>query len=137
MMDEHTLLSRLHSRLDTTELKAILAEDPKLASLVENSLRRARELVEQRRAPEAQAWLAGITAIVERCWRERLADKQRQEERIEALVEGLGSAPPAKGLGGLLSYAATLQPNVTSELLDVVESALTFDGSRVHHRQMR
>ena len=136
MTDDNTLLSRLHSRLATTELKAVLAEDPRLISLVENSLRRARELVEQRRTLEAQIWLAGITALIERCRRERLADKQRQEERSEALVEGLGSGPPAKGLGGLLSYAATLQPNVTSELLDVVESALTFDA-RVRTRQMR
>lgn len=136
MMDEYTLLSRLHSRLDTTEMKAVLAEFPRLASLVENSLRRAQELVEQRRVLEAQVWLAGITAIVERCRRERLADKQRQEERIEALVESLGSGRPAKGLGGLLSYAATLQPNVTSELLDVVESALTFD-TRMRARKMR
>ena len=106
------LHERLHLELATTELKAILAEDPRLTSLVENTLRRARELVEQRRVLEAQVWLAGITAIVERCRRERIAAKQRQEERIEALVEGLGNDPPAKGLGSLLSRAAALQPNV-------------------------
>ena len=42
-----TLHARLHSELATTELKAVLAEDPRLTSLVENALRRARELVEQ------------------------------------------------------------------------------------------
>ena len=82
MMDDHSLLLRLHARLATTELKAVLAEDPRLVSLVENSLRRARELVEQRRVLEAQVWLAGITAVVERRWRERVAAKQRQEERV-------------------------------------------------------
>ena len=120
-----TLHARLHSELATTEMKAILAEDPRLTSLVENTLRRARELVEQRRVLEAQVWLAGITAIVERCRRERIAAKQRQEERIATLVANLGSNPPAKGLGELLSHAATLQPDVTGKLLDVVESALT------------
>ena len=124
MMDDHSLLSRLHARLATTELKAVLAEDPGLVILVENSLRRARELVEQRRVLEAQVWLAGITAVVERRWRERVAAKQRQEERIATLVAALGSDAPAKGLGDLLSRAATLQPCVTSKLLDVVESAL-------------
>ncbi len=88
-------------------------------------MRRARELVEQRRVLEAQVWLAGITAIVERRRRERVAAKQRQEERIATLVEILGSDPPAKGLGGLLSHAATLQPDTTRKLLDVVENALT------------
>ena len=130
------LHERLHSELATTELKAVLAEDPRLTSLVENTLRRARELVEQRRVLEAQVWLAGITAIVERCRRERIAAKQRQEKRIATLVANLGSNPPAKGLGELLSHAATLQPNVTSELLDVVESALTFDTRR-RARKMR
>ena len=124
MMDDRSLLSRLHARLATTELKAVLAEDPGLVILVENSLRRARELVEQRRVLEAQVWLAGITAVVERRWRERVAAKQRQEERIATLVAALGSDAPAKGLGDLLSCAATLQPCVTSKLLDVVESAL-------------
>ena len=123
MMDDHSLLLRLHARLATTELKAVLAEDPRLVSLVENSLRRARELVEQRRVLEAQVWLAGITAVVERRWRERVAAKQRQEERVATLVATLGSDAPAKGLGDLLSRAATLQPDVTSELLDVVESS--------------
>lgn len=52
MMDDRSLLSRLHARLATTELKAVLAEDPGLVILVENSLRRARELVEQRRVLE-------------------------------------------------------------------------------------
>ena len=131
MTDDNTLLARLYSRLATTELKAVLAEDPRLASLVENTLRRARELVEQRRTLEAQVWLAGITAIVERCRRERLAAKQHQEERIKALMEGLGSGAPAKGLGDLLSRATTLQPDVTSQLLDIVENALTGDGARV------
>ena len=129
-MDDNTLLARLHSRLATTELKAVLAEDPRWASLVENSLRRARELVEQRRVLEAQVWLGGITAVVERWRRERLAAKQRQEERIATLVKDLGSDTPAKGLGGLLSRAATLQPEVTSELLDIVERALTFDEEK-------
>lgn len=123
MMDDHSLLLRLHACLATTELKAVLAEDPRLVSLVENSLRRARELVEQRRVLEAQVWLAGITAVVERRWRERVAAKQRQEERVATLVATLGSDAPAKGLGDLLSRAATLQPDVTSELLDVVESS--------------
>lgn len=123
MMDDHSLLLRLHARLATTELKAVLAEDPRLVSLVENSLRRARELVEQRRVLEAQVWLAGITAVVERRWRERVAAKQRQEERVATLVATLGSDAPAKGLGDLLSRAVTLQPDVTSELLDVVESS--------------
>ena len=131
-----TLHARLHSELATTELKAVLAEDRRLASLVENVLRRARELVEQRRVLEAQVWLAGITAIVERCRRERVAAKQRQEERIVTLVASLGSNPPAEGLGELLSHAATLQPDVTSELLDVVESALTFYTGR-RTRKMR
>ncbi len=119
-----TLHARLHSKLATTELKAVLAEDPRLTSLVENTLRRARELVEQRRVLEAQVWLAGITAIIERCRRERVAAKERQEERIDTLVANLGSKPPAKGLGELLSHAATLQPDVTGKLLDVIESAL-------------
>ena len=131
-----TLHARLHSELATTELKAILAEDPRLRSLVENTLRRARELVEQRRVLEAQVWLAGITAIVERCRRERVAAKQCQEKRIDTLVANLGSNPPARGLGELLAYAATLQPDVTCELLDVVESALTFDTRR-RARKMR
>lgn len=124
MTDDNTLLVRLHSRLATTELKVILAEDPRLVSLVVNSLHRARELVEQRRTLEAQVWLAGIIAIVERCCRDHLAAKQRQEERIAKLVANLGNGIPAKGLGGLLSHAATLQPDVTNELLDVVENAL-------------
>ena len=131
-----TLHARLHSELATTELKAVLTEDPRLKSLVENTLRRARELVEQRRVLEAQVWLAGITAIVERCRRERIAAKQRQEERIATLVANLGDNPPARGLGELLSHAATLQPDVTCELLDVVESALTFDTRR-RARKMR
>lgn len=123
-MVDHSLHARLYSELAKTELQAVLAEDPRLASLVENTLRRARELVEQRRVLEAQVWLAGITAVIERCSRERVAAKKRQEERIAALEETLGSDPPAKGLGKLLSQAATLQPDVTGELLDVVESAL-------------
>lgn len=130
MTDDNILLARLHSQLATTELKAILAEDPKLVSLVKNSLRRARELVEQRRTLEAQVWIAGIIAIVERCRRDHLAAKQRQEERIANLVATLGSGTSAKGLGVLLSSAVTLQLDVTSELLDVVENALTFDVSR-------
>lgn len=123
-MVDHSLHARLYSELAKTELQAVLAEDPRLASLVENTLRRARELVEQRRVLEAQVWLAGITAVIERCRRERAAAKKRQEERIAALEETLGSDPPAKGLGKLLSHAATLQPDVTGELLDVVENAL-------------
>ena len=107
------------------EVKAVLAEDPRLASLVENTLRRARELVEQRRVLEAQVWLAGITEIVERCHRERVVAKQRQEERIATLVATLGGDLPAKGLGEVLSHAAILQPDITGKLLDVVESALT------------
>ena len=122
-----TLIKRLHSRLATTELKAVLAEDPRLVSLVESSLRRARELVEQRRVLEAQVWLAGITAVVEHRRRERVVAKQRQEERVATLVAALGNSTPAKGLGDLLSDAATLQPDVTGELLDVVESALAFN----------
>ena len=125
MTDDNILLARLHSQLATTELKAILAEDPKLVSLVKNSLRRARELVEQRRTLEAQVWIAGIIAIVEHCRRDHLAAKQRQKERITNLVANLGNGTPAKGLGDLLSSAATLQPDVTSELLNVVEDALT------------
>ena len=125
MTDDNALLARLHSRLATTELKAILAEDPRLVCLVENSLRHARELVEQRRALEAQVWIAGIIAIVERCRRDHLAAKDHQEERITNLVTNLGNDAPAKGFGVLLSSAATLQPDVTSELLDVVENALT------------
>ena len=125
MMDDNTLIVRLHSQLATTELKAILAEDPRLASLVENSLRRVRELVEQRRILEAQVWIAGIIAIVERRRRDHLAAKDRQEKRITNLVTNLGNDAPAKGFGVLLSSAATLQPDVTSELLDVVENALT------------
>ena len=127
-----TLHARLHSELATTELKTVLAEDPRLKSLVENTLRRARELVEQRRVLEAQVWLAGITAIVERCRRERIAAKQRQEERIAALVTNLGRA---KKLGELLSHAATLQPDVTGKLLDVVEGALTGAESGISHRR--
>ena len=127
-----TLHARLHSELATTELKTVLAEDPRLKSLVENTLRRARELVEQRRVLEAQVWLAGITAIVERCRRERIAAKQRQEERIAALVTNLGRA---KDLGELLSHAATLQPDVTGKLLDVVEGALTGAESGIPHRR--
>ena len=122
-----TLIKRLHSRLATTELKAVLAEDPRLVSLVESSLRRARELVEQRRVLEAQVWLAGITAVVERRRRARVVAKQRQEERVATLVAALGNSTPAKSLGDLLSHAATLQPDVTGELLDVVESALAFN----------
>lgn len=123
-----TLIKRLHSRLATPELKAVLAEDPWLVNLVDHSLRRARELVEQRRVLEAQVWLAGIAAVVERRRRERVVAKQRQEERVATLVAALGNSAPAKGLGDLLSQAATLQPDVTSELLDVVESALAFNG---------
>ena len=130
-----TLHARLHSELATTELKTVLAEDPRLKSLVENTLRRARELVEQRRVLEAQVWLAGITAIVERGRRERIAAKQRQEERIAALVTNLGSNSPAKDLGELLSHAATLQPDVTGKLLDVVEGALTGAESGISHRR--
>lgn len=122
-----TLIKRLHSRLATTELKAVLAEDPRLVSLVESSLRRARELVEQRRVLEAQVWLAGITAVVERRRRAHVVAKQRQEERVATLVAALGNSTPAKGLGDLLSHTATLQPDVTGELLDVVESALAFN----------
>lgn len=125
------LHARLHSELATTELKTMLAEDPRLKSLVENTLRRARELVEQRRVLEAQVWLAGITAIVERCRLERIAAKQRQEERIVALVTNLGGNSPAKGLGELLSHAATLQPDVTGKILDVVESVL--EGTEPEH----
>ena len=95
-----------------------------MVSLVENSLRRARELVEQRRTLEAQVWLAGIIAIVECCCRDHLVAKDRQEKRITNLVANLGNGTPAKGLGGLLSHAATLQPDVTRELLDVIENAL-------------
>ena len=124
-MTDHSLHARLHSQLAKIELKALLAEDPRLASLVKNTLRRARELVEQRRVLEAQVWLAGITAIIERCRHERVAAKKRQEERIANLVTNLGNDAPAKGFGVLLSSAATLQPDVTSELLDVVENALT------------
>lgn len=123
-----TLIKRLQARLATPELKAVLADDRWLVKLVEDSLRRARELVEQRRVLEAQVWLAGITAVVERRRRERVAAKQRQEERIKTLVAALGSDTPAKGLGDLLSHAATLQPDDTGELLDVVESALAFNG---------
>ena len=132
-----TLHARLHSELATTELKAILAEDTRLRSLVENTLRRARELVEQRRVLEAQVWLAGITAIIERCRRERIAAKQCQEERIATLVENLGSNPPARGLGELLSHAATLQPDVTGKLLDVVENALTGTESGIPPKRRR
>ena len=134
MMDDHSLLSRLHSRLATIELKAVLAEDPGLVNLVENSLRRARELVEQRRVLEAQVWLAGITAVVERRRRAHVAAKQRQEERIKTLVAAIGSDTPAKGVGDLLSRAATLQPDVTGELLEIVESALKFGELRARHR---
>ncbi len=103
----------------------MLAEDRALARLVESVLRRSRELVEQRRALEAQVWLAGITAIVERRRRERIAAQRRQGKRIAALVEKtLGKGSSAKGLGELFSRAATLQPDVTSELLDIVEGAL-------------
>lgn len=123
-MVDHSLHARLYSKLAKTELQAVLAEDPRLASLVENTLRRARELVEQRRVLEAQVWLAGIIVIVERRRRDHLATKDRQEKRITNLVVNLGNGTPAKGLGGLLSSAATLQPDVTSELLDVVENAL-------------
>ena len=84
-MADPTLLARLHSQLATPELKAVLAEDPRLASLVEKTLRRARELVEQRRVLEAQVWLAGITAIVERCRRERLRKGYDETELQEAL----------------------------------------------------
>lgn len=132
-----TLHERLHSELATTELKAVLAEDPRLTSLVENTLRWARELVEQRRVLEAQVWLAGITAIVERCRCERVAAKQRQEERIATLVANLGSNPSAKGLGELLSQAATLQPDVTGKLLVVVESALTGTESGIPPKRRR
>lgn len=128
MMDDQTLIKRLHSRLATTELKAVLAEDPRLVNLVNHSLHRARELVEQRRVLEAQVWLAGITAVVERCLRKHRAAKQRQEERVATLVAALGNGTPAKGLGDLLTRAATLQPDVTGELLDVVESALAINA---------
>ena len=75
-----------------------------MVSLVKNSLRRARELVEQRRTlDQAQVWIAGIIAIVEHCRRDHLAAKQRQKERITNLVANLGNGTPAKGLGDLLS----------------------------------
>ena len=69
-----------------------------MASLVENSLRRVRELVEQRRILEAQVWIAGIIAIVERCRRDHLAAKDRQEKRITNLVTNLGNDAPQKVL---------------------------------------
>ena len=84
-MTDPTLLARLHSQLATPELKAVLAEDPRLASLVEKTLLRARELVDQRRVLEAQVWLAGVTAIVERCRRERLRKGYDETELQEAL----------------------------------------------------
>ena len=126
-MADHTLIKRLHSRLAKTELKAVLAEEPRLVILVENSLHRARKLVEQRRVFEAQVWLAGITAVVEGRLRKHLVAKQGQEKRVATLVAALGSDPSAKGLGDLLSHAATLRPDVTSELLDIVENALAFN----------
>lgn len=129
MMGNHSLHARLHAELAKTELKAVLAEealagDLKLTSLVENTLRRARELVEQRRVLEAQVWLAGITAIIERRCRERVAAQQQQEQRIATLVASLGSDSPAQGLGKHLSHAATLQPDVTGQILDIVERVL-------------
>ena len=49
MMDgDGLLLARLDSLLVGTEMRAVLAEDPGLASLVENALRRARALLEAR-----------------------------------------------------------------------------------------
>ena len=128
MTDGDGLLARLDLRLDATEVRAVMAEDPMLASLVENSLRRARELFECRYSLEAHVWLAGVTAIVERCRTERLAAKASHDERISTLVEALGGGRPAQDFGGLLSRAAALQPDATGALLDVIESALTLDG---------
>ena len=126
-MDGDCLLARLHERLASTEVRAALAEDPKLTSLVGNCLDRARELVEQRCTLEAQVWLAGITAIIERCRRTRVAaasTRSLQEERIAALVEALGHGVPATDLARLLRRGAALQPEVTGKLLDVADSAL-------------
>ena len=123
-MDGDCLLARLHERLASTEVRAALAEDPKLTSLVGNCLDRARELVEQRCTLEAQVWLAGITAIIERCRRTRVAARSLQEERIAALVEALGHGVPATDLARLLRRGAALQPEVTGKLLDVADSAL-------------
>ena len=102
----------------------MLAEDPRLASLVANCLRRAQELVEQRCSLEAQVWLTGTAAIVERRLGERVAASQLQEERISALVNELGNDGPVKDLARLFIRAAALQPDVTSRLLDITESAL-------------
>lgn len=123
-MADRGLLVRLYSQLDTVEVRALLAEDRRLAVLVESALRRCRELTEQRRSLEAQVWAAGITAVVERRRRERLAAREHQRERISALARTLGNGPSAKGLAELLSHAATLQPDVTGRLLDIVENAL-------------
>lgn len=113
-------------------MRAALAEDPSLASLVENGLRRARELLEARCVLESQVWLAGVTAVVERYRRERLASQESQEKRIADLVKTLGGDVAAKGhvaaegLGHLLARAAALQPDATGELLDVIERALSL-----------
>ncbi len=131
MMDDGDgLLARLDSRLVETEMRAVLAEDPGLASLVENALCRARALLEARCILESQVWLAGVTAVVERYRREWLASQGNQEKRIKALVTTLGDGVAAKGLGKLLSDAAALQPDATGELLDVIERALTCDEVR-------
>ena len=47
---------------------------------------------------------------------------------VATLVAALGNGTPAKGLGDLFTRAATLQPDVTGELLDVVESALAINA---------
>ena len=123
-MDPDSILTRLHERCADTEVRAALAEDPRLTSLVENCLLRARELMEQRCTLEAQVWLAGVTAIVERRLRKRVATRKVQEERVASLVKELGNDGPAKDFARLLNYAAAVQPEVTSRLLDVAESAL-------------
>ena len=123
-MDGDCILARLHERCASTDVRAAFAEDPRLASLVENCLGRARELVEQRCTLEAQVWLAGVTAIVERRLRRRVAARKVQEERVASLVKELGNDGPAKDLARLINYAAAVQPEVTSRLLDVAESTL-------------
>ena len=118
------LLERLHERLASTDARAVLAEDPRLANLVAACVRQAQELVERRCMLEAQVWLAGTIAIVERRQRKRAAASRRQEERIATLVKALGNDAPSKDLARLLSRAAIVQPETTGRLLDVVDSAL-------------
>lgn len=123
-MDRDCILARLHERCASTDVRAAFAEDPRLASLVESCLGRARELVEQRCTLEAQVWLAGVTAIVEGRLRKRVAVRKVQAERIADLVEELGNDGLANDLARLLGCAATIQPEITSRLLDVTESVL-------------